>query len=193
MKNKIKQFVFVICAVSIFPLVVLYYLFSMLGDKNGCFASFSQFISIFPGKLGVYLRSAFYRFTMSKCAADAYICFATICSQVDTEINEGVYIGPQSNIGSCSIGKDCLIGSAVNIVSGSKQHCIDDLDTPIKEQGGEFIKISIGSNSWVGNGAIIMADVGNNCVIAAGAVVNKPVPDNQIVAGNPARIIKSRA
>ncbi len=192
MKSTLKKCVFFLCAAAMMPFIALYFLFSFVGNKNDCFASFSQFISIFPGKLGVYLRSAFYRFTINRCAPDAYICFATIFSQIDTDVGEGCYIGPQGNIGSCSIGRDCLIGSAVNIVSGNKQHCVDDLDTPIKYQGGQFTKISIGENTWIGNGAIIMADIGKNCVIAAGAVVIKSVPDNQIVGGNPAKIIKSR-
>lgn len=193
MKNKIKKFIFLICALVMLPLVGIYAFFSFFGNKDECFASFSQFISLFPGKLGVYLRAAFYKYTMHSCADDAYICFASVFAQIDTDVGEGSYIGPQSNIGSCSIGQDCLIGSAVNIVSGNKQHFIDDLHTPIKYQGGQFNKITIGDNTWVGNGAIIMADVGKNCVVAAGAVVTKPVPDNQIVGGNPAKIIKSRS
>jgi acetyltransferase-like isoleucine patch superfamily enzyme len=107
-------------------------------------------------------------------------------------IKQGVYIGPQCNIGACVIEKDCLLGSGVHILSGKQQHNFDDLDKPIREQGGHFSPITLGEDTWVGNGAIIMANVGKKCIVAAGAVVTKDIPDFAIVAGNPAAIIKMR-
>jgi len=130
--------------------------------------------------------------TMTNCEQDVAIAFGTLFSQIDTEIACGTYIGPQCNIGSCIIGRDCLFGSGVHILSGKNQHNIDDPVTPIRDQGGKLTKIRIGQNSWIGNCALVMADVGDGCVVAAGAVVVHPVADNTIVAGNPAKVIKSR-
>lgn len=178
--------------VAILPLYSSYRLLGVYCDKNSLFASFSQFLSLFPGKAGSYLRNSFFHLTMSRCEQEVVISFGTLFSQIDTEVASGTYIGPQCNIGSCKIGKDCLIGSGVHILSGKQQHAIDDLDTPIRDQGGRLTKISIGDDCWVGNGAIIMADVGNKCVVAAGAVVVNPVADRMIVAGNPAVVIKQR-
>jgi acetyltransferase-like isoleucine patch superfamily enzyme len=59
-------------------------------------------------------------------------------------------------------------------------------------QGGEFNKISIGENSWVGNGAIIMANVGRDCIIGAGTVVTNDIPAGSIVAGNPGKVVRNR-
>jgi len=102
---------------------------------------------------------------MTHCEPEVVVSFGALFSQVDTEILSGTYIGPQCNIGSSRIGKNCLLGSGVHILSGKQQHSIDDLDTPIRDQG---------------------------CVVAAGAVVVNPIADRMVVAGNPAVIVKER-
>ena len=53
--------------------------------------------------------------------------------------------------------------------------------------------IHIGSNCWIGVGAIILAGItiGDNTVIGAGSVVTKDIPANVVAVGNPCRIIKS--
>ena len=66
------------------------------------------------------------------------------------------------------------------------------IDTPIKNQGGNFEKITIGEDTWIGNGSLIMADIGNHCIIGAGSVVTNSIPDYSIAVGNPAKIIKIR-
>ena len=192
MKSIVKTIAQLIFALLALPLVLLYWLFSTLGNKNAVLASFSQLLSLLPGMLGVYFRAGFYRFTLSHCSPDAVISFATLLCQQNISVHQGVYIGPQCNIGKCEIGKDTLLGSGVHIMSGKGQHNIDDSKTPIKHQGGSFTKVKVGENCWLGNGALIMADVGNNSVVAAGAVVINDVPSNSIVAGNPATVIKKR-
>ena len=57
----------------------------------------------------------------------------------------------------------------------------------------EFAKpIEIGSDVWVGGGAIICPGVriGPRSVIGAGSVVTRDVPDGVFAAGNPCRIIR---
>ena len=173
------------------PIYLLYKISALLTGPS-CFSGYSQFLSLFPGKTGSYLRIGFYRLAMKHCSYDCVIGFGTIFSQCDTEIEEGVYIGPQCNIGLCRIGKDSLIASGVHIMSGSNQHNFDDIDTPIQQQGGEFKKIEIGEDCWIGNGSLIMANTGKKSIIGAGSVVTKNVDSFSIVAGNPARVIKMR-
>ena len=77
-------------------------------------------------------------------------------------------------------------------MSGKGQHNFNDLDTPIRKQGGTFKKVTIGEDTWIGNGALIMANVGKKCIIAAGSVVVDDVEDYSIIGGNPAKLIRKR-
>jgi len=192
LKEHIKSLVFIVFALLAAPFTVLYLLINKALSSDALFASFSQALSLLPGKLACYYRAAFFRFTMQYCSPDAVISFLAIFSQRDTEIAPGVYIGPQCNIGKCKIEKNVLLGSGVHIMSGKGQHNFSDLSVPIKDQGGTFEKVTIGEGTWIGNGALIMANIGKHCVIAAGSVVIHDIDDFAIVAGNPAKIIKSR-
>lgn len=192
MKKLIKDVIFLVFAVITSPLTLLYFLVNIVLKSDSLFATFAQFLSLFPGKLGSLLRTGFYRYTMKFCHPNVVIGFGTLFSQRNTSILQNTYIGPQCNIGKCKIGKDTLLGSGVHIMSGKGQHKFDDLTTPIKDQGGLFEQISIGDDCWIGNCALIMANIGSHCVVAAGSVVINDVPDYAIVAGNPAKIIKMR-
>jgi acetyltransferase-like isoleucine patch superfamily enzyme len=59
--------------------------------------------------------------------------------------------------------------------------------------GPEFAKpITIGSDTWLGGGAIVLPGVtiGEHCVVGAGAVVTRDVPPYCVAAGNPARVVR---
>ncbi|MEE9320257.1 MAG: acyltransferase [Granulosicoccus sp.] len=178
--------------VIMLPLILSYRLLAWLFDEDETLASFSQFLSLLPGRTGSYLRVAFYSVTLARCSRDCYIGFGTLFSHRNTDVGAGVYIGPQCNIGSCRIDEDCLLGSGVHVLSGKRQHALNDLETPVRDQGGEFEKIAIGCDTWIGNGAILMAGTGKHCVIGAGAVLTNPIDDFEIAGGNPARVIASR-
>ncbi|SET77466.1 hypothetical protein SAMN04487962_1239 [Marinobacter segnicrescens] len=174
------------------PLYLLFRLVSMLGKSDSCFASFSQGLSLVPGKVGVYLRASFYHLSCPDTSDDISIGFLTILSHRNTSIAKGVYIGPQCNIGMCAIGENTLIGSGVHILSGSRQHQFNDLDVPIQDQAGTFEKIEIGADSWIGNQAVIMAPTPAKAIVASGSVVTRLFGVGDIVAGNPARVIRNR-
>ena len=191
-KDILKGIVNFICIVIVLPLYLIHGVMGTLKNKDSSFWTFSQFLSLFPGSSGSYLRKNFYRLSMTQCNKDCAIMFGTIFSQVDTEIGKGVYIGPNCNIGRCKIENYCTIGSNVHIMSGKAQHNFNDLDTPIQDQGGIFEKVTIGEDTWIGNCALVMANIGGKCIIGAGSVVTKDVEDFSIVAGNPAKVIKKR-
>jgi virginiamycin A acetyltransferase len=192
MKSAIKktiQFFFVLLAT---PFALLFILGKTMLEDDALFQTFVQFFSLLPGKLGCLFRAGFLKLILPSCSLDITFSFLSLMSHVNTELAGNLYIGPQCNIGLCKIEKDTLLGSGVHVMSGSAQHNYDDLDKPIKEQGGEFEKIVIGEGVWIGNGALIMANIGKGCIVAAGSVVVKDVPDYAIVGGNPAKIIKFR-
>lgn len=190
-RSTIKTAVHAVAVVIVFPLVVANWFSRALLDDS-CFPALSQLLSLLPGKSGSYLRIAFYRFAIKKCHSNTFLSFLVIFSQSDMEIEEGVYVGPSCNIGSCKIGRNTLLGSGVHIMSGKQQHNYSDPSIPIKDQGGQFQKIEIGEDCWIGNGAMIMANLGDRCIVGAGSVVTGDIPDGSIVAGNPAKIIGNR-
>lgn len=182
-----------LCALgATLPLFGLFLTVRTITRTDSCFASFSQLLSLLPGKVGIYIRAAFYRLACPDTSDDVSIGFLTLLSHRNTSIARGVYIGPQCNIGMCSIGENTLIGSGVHILSGSRQHGFEDVDIPIKEQTGHFEKIAIGSDNWIGNQSVIMAPTGPKAIVAAGSVVTSPVSAGDIFAGNPARRIRNR-
>ncbi|MCI8300285.1 MAG: gamma carbonic anhydrase family protein [Lachnospiraceae bacterium] len=90
-----------------------------------------------------------------------------------------------------------VIGSGSNIQDGCVIHVDQGADVTIGNQvtvGHNAIVhgCSVGDNSLIGMGAIIMnhAVIGKNCIVAAGAVVtqNTKIPDNSLVMGSPAKI-----
>lgn len=178
--------------VVICPWLVVFWLQARVISPNRAIQNVTQGIAFFPGLSGQYLRNAFLRQVLAKCDQSAVIEFGTTFSQVEAELAENVYIGPNCILGWARIGKDTLIGSAVQIPSGPNTHGIEDLHRPIREQPGNPQPVTIGENCWIGAGAIVMADVGRDTVVAAGAVVTKPLPTGVLAGGVPAKVIRAR-
>jgi len=173
-------------------LTLLMKLQSLLVGRERAFQSFSQFLSLAPGISGNYIRKEFYRLNLKKCAKNPVISFGTVFSNAEAEIGKNVYIGPYCVIGKVSIGDDTLVASRVSLMSGLRQHNYSRTDIPIREQKGEFVRVVIGEDCWLGEGAIVGADVGAHSVVAAGSVVFSEVKDYQIVRGNPAEFYSNR-
>lgn len=174
------------------PCFLLFKASACLVGARRSFPGWSQAFSLPPGLIGNYLRRAFYRLVFPKCGVDSCISFGVIFSHPTVEIGRTVYVGPFCCLGDVTLEDDVLLGSHVSIMNGSAQHGIERLDIPVREQPGNWPRITIGRDSWIGDRAVVMADVGNHCVIGAGSVVTKPIPDYAIAVGSPARIIGSR-
>jgi maltose O-acetyltransferase len=85
------------------------------------------------------------------------------------------------------IGEHTMIGPSVQIYTATHP-----LNAAARRKS-EFAKpIEIGSDCWIGGGAIILPGVtiGARTVIGAGSVVTRDVPSDVIAAGNPCRIIR---
>ena len=89
------------------------------------------------------------------------------------------------------VGDLTQIGPAVQV------YAADHPRDPEQRRGGwEFGRpVRIGSNVWIGGGAILLPGitVGDDAVIGAGSVVTRDVPAGATVAGNPARILATSA
>ena len=177
---------------GIFPLIILMYLFRLFLPKRRVFADLTQFLALVPGILGEYLRLAFFQWVLPRCGRNSCIGFGTIFSHPTAEIGENVYVGPYCILGDVTLGDDVLLASGVSIANGTNQHFIDRTDVPIREQGGEYPRVTIGEDSWIGERAVVLADVGAHCVIGAGALVLESIPDYAIAVGVPAKVVKFR-
>jgi maltose O-acetyltransferase len=85
-----------------------------------------------------------------------------------------------------TIGDRTQIGPAVQIYAADHPR-----DAETRRAGLEFGRpVRIGSDVWIGGGAILVpgVTVGNGAVIGAGSVVTRDVAPGVTVAGNPARL-----
>lgn len=105
-----------------------------------------------------------------------------------------IYIGRNCHFGAnVIINNKVLIASNVSFVGGD--HRFDIPNKSIWDSGrGEYKKIYIEDDVWIGHGSIILQGVRikRGSIIAAGSVVTKDVPEYTIYGGNPARKIKDR-
>lgn len=182
-----KKTVFIISTLVTLPMILAAWVEKKTTNKEEIFVTQGQFLSLFPGLIGVYLRAAYYFVTLEKSSWQIHIGFGSIFSSRIVHLGDHVSLGSYCVIGSAFIGDGVLMASRVSIPSGRHQHLTDSGEfSPIPR----FDKVTIGKQTWIGEGAIILADVGANCIVGAGAVVTKTIPDKQIIAGNPARPIK---
>lgn len=86
------------------------------------------------------------------------------------------------------IGSFTLFGPAVQIYTAA--HPLNAAQRRREEFGKP---VEIGSDVWVGGGAIVLPGVriGSRAVIGAGSVVTRDVPEGVLAAGNPARVLKT--
>jgi acetyltransferase-like isoleucine patch superfamily enzyme len=192
MRSLLKTTAAVVATVLAMPAIASYWLSFLLIGREQAFNGWSQGMSLLPGLCGVYLRRAFYRMVLARCESGSVISFGVIFSHQAAQVGLNVYIGPFGCMGDVTLEDDVLVGSHVSITNGNRQHGIERLDIPVREQPGVWPRVTIGRDSWIGDRAVIMADVGQHCVVGAGAVVTRPVPDYAIVIGSPAKIIAWR-
>ena len=85
------------------------------------------------------------------------------------------------------IGDYTLFGPGVQVLT--PLHPFDAAARREREYGKP---IEIGTDVWVGGGALILAGVriGSRSVIGAGSVVTRDIPEGVIAAGNPCRVMR---
>lgn len=105
----------------------------------------------------------------------------------------GVHIGENCYIGikHIDLAHGFLIFIGNNVTISNARILVHDASTKRTLGYSKVGVVSIGDNSFIGAGAIILPGVriGKNVIVGAGAVVTEDIPDDSVVAGNPARLI----
>ena len=193
MRQTIKHLLNFLSQLLVLPLVIPCKLEELIFSKNTelVFHICSHIIALLPGLPGAFLRRAFYSLTLDECSSHCHIGFGSIFSHRSTIVEEHVYIGSYSIIGSAYLGEHCLIGSRVSILSGKALHVLgeDGMWTPYSAE--RLSQVKLDKNVWIGEGAIIIADIGEGSMIGAGSVITTNIKPHIIVTGNPARFVKN--
>jgi galactoside O-acetyltransferase len=111
------------------------------------------------------------------------------CYGKNISIGNGTYINFNCNFvddGKIIIGEKVMFGPAVTIAT---------VGHPINPSFRMYMytsPVTIGSNCWIGAGAVICPGVtiGRNSVIGAGSVVTKDIPADCVAVGNPCRVLR---
>jgi maltose O-acetyltransferase len=85
------------------------------------------------------------------------------------------------------VGDFTLFGPAVQILTPMHPY---NASLRRKQEFGK--PVGIGSDVWVGGGALILPGVriGSRTIIGAGSVVTRDIPDGVLAAGNPCRVVR---
>lgn len=85
------------------------------------------------------------------------------------------------------IGDFAFFGPAVQLYTA-----LHPMDARLRRTQEYGRPITIGSDVWVGGGAVVCpgVSIGSRSVIGAGSVVTRDVPDDVFAAGNPCRVIR---
>ena len=135
-----------------------------------------------------------------------------LLKEMFAEIGEGCYIETPfySNFGGRNVhfGKDIYANFNLTLVDDTHIHVGDNtmfgpgvtvataghpIQPELRRRGMQYnAPVHIGSNCWIGAGAIILPGVtiGDNTVIGAGSVVTKDIPANVVAVGNPCRVLR---
>jgi acetyltransferase-like isoleucine patch superfamily enzyme len=182
-----KAAVFAVCLTAVAPFIALAWVEKHLLQGDVLFSLFAQLLALFPGAPGSYLRGAYYFGTLEGCSWEVHVGFGSIFTHRGGALASRVSMGSYCVIGHARIGAEAMIGSRVSMPSGKRQH-VDDMGK--RMSATRYETITIGTRTWVGEGAIIMANVGSDCIVSAGAVVTREMPSRVLIGGNPAIVIR---
>lgn len=184
----VKMTVFCLALLAVSPLIVLAWLEKRVLRTEGVFLTGAQLLAVLPGPVGIQLRAAYYFGTLDECSWEVHIGFGSLFTHRGAKLQRQVSTGAYCVMGHARLGRGVRLASRVSIPSGRRQHFDDEGRLSAETR---FDEVSIGSGSWVGEGAIVMADVGAGSIVAAGAVVVREMPGGHLLAGNPAQAIRA--
>lgn len=94
---------------------------------------------------------------------------------------------------NCIVLDVCLVRIGSFSLFGPSVQILTPLHPQLRRQREVGKPVVIGSDVWVGGGAIILPGVtiGDGAVIGAGSIVTRDVPARSFAAGNPCRVLRS--
>jgi len=112
-------------------------------------------------------------------------------------IGDGVYLGEDMIVAEILEDRSEKLVLGDRVAVGPRVTFVTSSDPNNSRLAPEFVRpirgrIIVGSDSWIGAGAIILPDVtiGAGAIVGAGAVVTRDVPAHAVVAGVPATFVR---
>ena len=139
------------------------------------------------------LKEAYMKKNFAECGDGCYIELPFHANWGGKHVHFGDNVYANFNLtlvddGHIYVGDGVMFGPNVTVATAN--HPIDPVS---RAKGLQYNRdVHIGSNVWIGAGAVIVPGVtiGENSVIGAGSVVTKDVPPNVVAVGNPCRVMR---
>jgi len=111
----------------------------------------------------------------------------------NVQFGENVWIGHYCLLEALNEGAKLTIGENSVISSFVRIYTHDTSYRTALGKPKSVASTSVGSNTQIGDGSIVLAGVkiGSHVIIGANSVVDKDIPDYNLAAGVPAKIVKS--
>jgi len=114
------------------------------------------------------------------------------CSFSTVKIGAQIVVGNNCGFSGTVIGAFEKIELGNNVMCGANTLITDSDWHNDDPRSGGIKPVRIGNNVWLGEGVKVLkgVSIGENSVIGAGSVVVSDIPSNVIAAGNPCKVIK---
>jgi acetyltransferase-like isoleucine patch superfamily enzyme len=156
------------------------------------FRTFGEIYSLIPGLMGRYIRAGYYHLTLTKCPMNLNMGIFSKFNHRDSYIGDMVMIGSYCSIGLVTMEDRSACAEKSSILSRSPQHNFSDPSRLVMDESNPPTRVTVGFDSHIGAGCMVLANIGKKCIIGPGSVVVSDIDDYAIALGNPARVVKRR-